>query len=82
MYFVYVLLCKNNSLYTGVTNNIERRFQEHKNSKGGHYTSAFKADKILYKEKHPDKSSALKREKQIKSWSRQQKIKVLGLRIN
>jgi len=74
MYFVYILECSDGSFYTGITNNVERRFNEHKNGKGGHYTSSKKATRLIYTEKHPDKSSALKREAEIKKWKREKKL--------
>lgn len=74
MWFVYILKCEDNSFYTGVSNNPERRFFEHKNKKGGHYTSSHKVIKIVYLEECPDKSTALKRERQIKGWRREKKL--------
>jgi putative endonuclease len=77
MYFVYIIECKDGSLYTGITNNIERRFNEHKNGRGGHYTSSKRVRKIIYTEIHQDKSSALKREAQIKGWRREKKLTLI-----
>lgn len=79
MWFVYVLLCKDGSLYTGSTNNLEKRFSNHNNGKGGKYTRAHKPIKIIYSEKLSSQSEALKREMEIKSWSREKKIKILKL---
>lgn len=79
MWFVYILLCKDNSLYTGATLNIEKRFGEHKNGRGGSYTRSHKPLKIIYEEQFKTKSEALKREFEIKSWSRARKIKELNL---
>ncbi|MBI2039619.1 GIY-YIG nuclease family protein [Candidatus Microgenomates bacterium] len=81
MWFVYVLLCKDGSLYTGVSNNLEKRFSDHKNGKGGHYTRSHQPLKMIYSEKLPNQSEALKRERQIKGWSREQKIRILGLKL-
>ncbi|MSU45186.1 MAG: GIY-YIG nuclease family protein [Candidatus Zambryskibacteria bacterium] len=77
MYFVYILKCKDKSLYTGITTDLERRFLEHKAGKGGHYTSAKKALKVVYSEKHKDRSSASKRELEIKSLDRKSKLKLI-----
>jgi len=74
MYFVYIIECKDGSLYTGITTNVDRRFSEHKNGRGGRYTNSKEVSKIVYTEEHPDRSSALKREAQIKSWRREKKI--------
>lgn len=82
MWYVYVLLCKDKSLYTGVTNNLEKRLAEHKNGKGGRYTRSHKPIKIIYQENFSNKSLALKREIEIKSWSRQEKIETLNIPLN
>lgn len=74
MYLVYIIECKDKSLYTGITNDIERRFNQHKSGIGGHYTSAKQVSKIVYSEKHPNRSSALKRESQIKKLTREKKL--------
>jgi putative endonuclease len=76
MYFLYILKCKNGSLYTGITTNVERRFIEHKKGTGGHYTRSQGVVKIVYTEEHPDRSTALKREAEIKSWKREKKLEL------
>lgn len=73
-YFVYLLECEDGSLYTGITTDIERRFLEHKNGTGGHFTRAKKAKRIVYTEEHASRSSALKREAEIKKWPRGKKL--------
>lgn len=82
MWFVYILLCVGNSLYTGSTNNLEKRFLEHKNGRGGKYTRSRLPTKIIYSEKFSNKSEALRREAEIKSWNRDKKIQALNLLIN
>ena len=77
MWFVYILKCKNGDLYTGITDNLQRRFNEHASGKGGHFTNSFIAEKILFSEEHTDKSSALKREAQIKGWTRKKKLALI-----
>lgn len=79
MWFVYILLCSDNSLYTGSTNNLQKRFLTHKSGKGGRYTRSHKPVKLIYSEKLSSKSEALKREIEIKSWSREKKITTLQL---
>lgn len=79
MYKVYILECADNTLYTGITNNLQRRFKEHKSGMGGRYTRAREAVKIIYTENHPDRSSALKREAEIKRMSRTQKLTLINL---
>lgn len=79
MWLVYILLCSDKSLYTGVTNNVAKRFTEHKSGKGGRYTRSHKPIKIIYREKMASKPEALKRELEIKSWKRSKKIQILNL---
>ena len=66
MYFVYILQCADKSLYTGITTDVARRFLEHKQGKGGHYTRSHMVKKIVYTEKAKTRSQALKREAEIK----------------
>jgi putative endonuclease len=77
MYFVYIIQCSDRSLYTGVTNDLKRRFAQHKNGEGGHYTSSRRVVKFVYTEQQPDRSSALKREAEIKSWPRAKKLTLI-----
>ncbi|MDP3800412.1 MAG: GIY-YIG nuclease family protein [bacterium] len=78
MYFVYIIKCKDGSLYTGITTDLKRRFEEHKTGKGGSYTRAKKVIKIVYKEKHSNRSSASKREAEIKKWPRVKKLNLVN----
>ncbi|MBI4084329.1 MAG: GIY-YIG nuclease family protein [Candidatus Levybacteria bacterium] len=80
MWFVYILLCVDNSFYTGISDNPQQRFLDHKNGKGGRYTRSHKPIKIIYQEQLATKSEALRREKQIKGWSREKKMRMLKLR--
>lgn len=74
LYFVYLLECEDESLYTGITTDVERRFSEHQHGIGSNFTRAKKAKRIVYVEQHPDRSSAQKREAEIKKWSRKKKL--------
>ena len=82
MWFVYILLCSDNSLYTGYSDDPEKRFLEHKKGKGAKYTKSHKPLKIAYTERFATKSEALKREIEIKSWPREKKIRILSLKLN
>lgn len=73
-WYVYMLLCKDQSIYTGITDNVERRFLAHKAGKGGRYTKSHQAIKILHTESLSTKNAALKREAEIKSWNRRKKL--------
>lgn len=81
MWFVYILICEDTSLYTGYSDNPKRRFSQHKAGKGGHYTASHKPVKLIYTEELPTKSEALKREREIKKWDRGKKIKMLKLKL-
>jgi len=81
MWYVYVLLCSDESLYTGFSTNPDVRFSNHTNGKGGKYTRSHKPVKRLYLEELSSESDALKRESQIKGWTRAKKIKILKLEI-
>lgn len=77
MYFVYLMECADGSLYAGITTDTKRRLAEHKAGVGGRYTSAKKALRIVYTEQHPNRSSASKREAEIKSWRRTKKLALI-----
>jgi len=77
MYFVYLLECKDGSIYTGITNDLKKRLDRHKNGLGGNYTRAKGAKKILYTEEQADRGSALKREAEIKKWPRLKKLNLI-----
>ncbi len=78
-YFVYILLCKDKTYYTGSTNNLEKRIFAHNNSKNGaRYTKARRPVVLKYSEEFRTKSRALKREWEIKKLSRAEKIKLLN----
>jgi putative endonuclease len=72
-WFVYILKCSNGCFYTGITNDVARRFNEHKSGKGAKYTRAFRVKKIVYVEAASSRSAASKKEAEIKSWTRKEK---------
>lgn len=74
MWFVYILECKDGSLYTGVTNDVEKRFSAHKNGVGARYTRSHKPKKILYRQRFKTRSYALKEEARIKNLKRADKF--------
>lgn len=74
MFFVYILRCSDNTLYTGWTTDLNRRLKCHNSGKGAKYTRCRLPVKIVYYENLPDKSSALKRECEIKKLSRAKKL--------
>ena len=76
-YFVYIMINHSGTLYTGVTNNLERRVYEHKHKLTPGFTSRYKITRLVYFESGPDIDSAIQREKQIKGWLRKKKIDLI-----
>jgi len=76
---VYILLCSDDTLYTGISNRIEHRLDSHRSGAASKYTRARLPVKLVHKEQHPDRSSALKREAAIKRLSRSDKLRLAGL---
>ena len=77
-YYVYILTNKINTvLYTGITNNLERRIFEHKSKYFKGFTAKYNVNKLVYYEIYSDIYEAIQREKQIKSGSRQKKIDLI-----
>ena len=74
MYFVYLIECSDRSIYTGITTDLDRRFKEHKEGKGGHYTRSRKPVKVLHSERYVNRSLASKREAEVKKLSREEKL--------
>jgi putative endonuclease len=74
MWYLYIILTKNGKLYTGITTDLDRRFEEHKTGvKGAKFTKANPPKKIVYTEELVDRSTASKREWEIKKLTRKQK---------
>ena len=68
----------NTVTYTGVTNNLLKRIYEHRNELGGEFTTKYNIKKLVYYEVYQDIENAISREKQIKSWSRKNKVKLIN----
>lgn len=81
MNYVYILRCNDDSLYTGWTNNLEKRFKAHSSGKGAKYTKARLPVELVYYEEFEDKISAMKREYEIKKLSRREKLKLFNKEI-
>ena len=80
IYYVYILANTTNvAIYVGVTNNLIRRVYEHKhNLSAESYTAKYAIHKLVYYEQTGDVRAALEREKQLKSWSRARKNKLVS----
>ncbi len=78
MFSVYILECADKSLYTGCTNNLEKRLDQHNNSKqGAHYTKIRRPVILKYSEKLPTLNEARKKEAEIKRLTREQKLELI-----
>ena len=76
---VYIILCSDRSLYTGITKNIERRYRQHKEGKNAKYFRGWDPLDIVYLENGHTRSTAAKREAAIKALSRAEKTVLAGL---
>lgn len=76
-YYVYIMASKSRVLYTGVTNNLERRVYEHKNKLVEGFTSKYNVTRLVHFEEANDVNVAIAREKQIKGWLRSKKISLI-----
>jgi putative endonuclease len=74
---VYIILCSDQSLYTGISTDAQRRFQEHKNQKGAKYFRRCYPQQIVYIESGHDRQTASRREVEIKKMKRADKLKLI-----
>ena len=82
MNYVYILKCGDDSLYTGWTNNLEKRFKDHCSGRGAKYTKGRGPLELVYYEESEDKSGAMKREYEIKRLTRKQKEELIFQKVN
>jgi putative endonuclease len=73
---VYIIKCKDDLLYTGITRDLERRFKEHNSGRGCKFTRCRSPVKLVYSEKAKNRSQALIREAEIKGFSRLRKLEL------
>lgn len=78
-WFVYMVRCSDNTLYTGITTNLERRMKEHNedNKKGAKYTRVRRPVQLIYSEERTDRSTASKLEASIKKLTKKQKLALI-----
>ena len=76
-WYVYILRCGDGTLYTGITDDMERRFAAHQAGRGAKYTRGRGPLELVYTEEVPDKSAALKREIQLKRLPREKKLHLI-----
>jgi putative endonuclease len=76
-YYVYIMTSYSGTLYTGMTNDLERRVWEHKQKLVEGFTKRYNVNRLVYFEETPDVEAAIAREKQIKGWVRRKKIELI-----
>ena len=77
-YFVYILASRRyGTLYIGVTNNLSRRIEEHRLGKGSSFVRQYSVTRLVHVESFDDPESAILREKQLKKWNRDWKIRLI-----
>ncbi len=77
-WWVYILRCADDSFYVGCTNGLERRVAAHDSGKGARYTAGRRPVRLVYAEGGHDRSSALRREIQLKKWPRSRKQRLIA----
>lgn len=78
MNFTYILECKDGTLYTGWTNNLEKRLKDHNEGKGAKYTKSRRPVKLVYQETYEMKEEAMRREYAIKNMTRKEKEQLIA----
>jgi putative endonuclease len=73
-FYVYILSSKTGTLYTGVTNNLERRIYQHKHKLVPGFTAKYGCDRLMYYDVFPTAGQAIAAEKRIKGWTRAKKV--------
>lgn len=76
-YFCYIVECADGTFYTGWTTDPERRTRQHNRGKGAKYTRQHGPVKLVYVETLPDRSQAMRRERDIKTYTRERKIRLI-----
>jgi len=77
---VYILRCGDGTLYTGITNDLDKRIESHSSGQGSKYTRSRLAVELFYYEPAENRSEASRRELEIKGLSREDKMKIIGCR--
>jgi putative endonuclease len=80
-WFFYILRCRDNSLYSGITPNLEERLKKHNAGKGARYTTQRRPVTLVHSEQFPNISSARKREAEIKRWPKVKKELLIDKKI-
>jgi putative endonuclease len=76
-YFAYIATNKSNTLYTGITDDLTRRMEEHKNKRNVGFTQKYNINKLVYYQEFDNPQEAIGAEKRIKGWTRKKKIELI-----
>ena len=79
IWYLYILRCRDGSLYTGITNDVSKRLEAHRTGKGAKYTRGRGPLELVYREECGDHSAALHRELEVKAMTREEKLKLTGI---
>jgi putative endonuclease len=79
---IYIILCSDNSLYTGITTDLERRFRQHADLRGAKYFRGRKPTRVIYLDRGHTRSSAARRELEIKKMTRAGKYRLISSEMN
>ncbi|KXB06460.1 hypothetical protein AKJ53_00215 [candidate division MSBL1 archaeon SCGC-AAA382F02] len=80
MWYLYLIRLADDSLYCGITSNLTRRLEEHRQGRGSKYVKGRLPLKLVYLESHDTRSEAMRRESEIKKWSKKRKEKLVKTR--
>jgi len=78
MWYLYILRCRDGSLYTGITTDVDKRLEAHRAGKGAKYTRGRGPLELVYSEACGDHSTALRREMEVKALPREEKLKLIN----
>ena len=81
MWYLYILRCKDNTLYTGIATDVEKRLEAHRSGKGAKYTRGRGPLELVYRECCGNHSQALKRELQVKALSKEEKQRLIAASV-
>ncbi len=76
-FWVYILASQSRVLYTGMTNDLRRRLAEHRAGVGSVFTKRYRVVRLVYAEDHPTATDAIRREKEIKAWRREKRVRLI-----
>ena len=79
--YCYIVECADGTFYTGWTTDLERRIKEHNAGRGSRYTRLRRPVRLVYSERQPDRSAAMRREVQIKRMNRASKLSIINFKL-